>query len=191
MNSMRAMLIAVLVQLASVQAVAQQPTEESAKEAFQAMVVRLRAPIIDQALDVCLSGENAAGVVARAQAVGWPQFKDRSIDGVLWRTTATPASDSGKVSLGVSETRLGPELLVVACTLGATDALSAAFRERMQARFGDGDGKKEFSVTGGKIVLGGTYDPRTAGFRGAAQLDVSDGNVVIQLVVGPIKAKRP
>jgi hypothetical protein len=95
------------------------------QEALDATMVRLRATLVDQALDACIAGETAAAVIERARAAGWPEFEDTLIDGETWRNAAMPRNDSGKVSLGVREVPLGRSNAVVTCIIGAAEPLAA------------------------------------------------------------------
>jgi len=147
------------------------------EEALGGTMTRLRASIVDEALDACLTGESVEAVAANARAAGWPEFQDDLFGGASWRVSQMPPNDSAKVSLGVTEMQLEAGRALITCTIGAASPLAAVFRDRAQARFGSIEGRLEFSIDGGKVQPGKRARGQ-AGRRGVVQLEVSDKTVV-------------
>lgn len=112
------------------------------------MLVRLRGPLLDQALNACLTAAfTTDAVMARATAAGFPAFGEHN----QWRVSEAPADDSGRITLGVREVRSNmlPDRQAVSCVIGAAPGFGRLFRQAFDARFQGSGNERFFSVANG------------------------------------------
>lgn len=148
------------------------------------MLVRLRGPILDQALDACLTAAfSTDGVISRATAAGFPAFGEHN----QWRVTEAPANDSGRITLGVSE---GPSSMLpnrrgMSCVIGAAPAFASLFRQRFDARFQGAGESRFFSVENGVTtpMNGGGVRLGPGGGIGRASIETDEGAATIRVEV--------
>lgn len=144
--------------------------------AAEDMLARLRRPILNQAIDACLTTARD-DAIARATASGFPPFEPQPGPGdQIWHASAAPADDSAMITMGVTE---GPSSLLAGrrslkCSIVAASGFEHLFRQEFDARFpGQGD-QRTFTLSGGQvggsaIVLGPRSGMGRAAFNSEAR----------------------
>lgn len=152
--------------------------------ATEGALARLRGPIVDQALDVCLTAAfTTDGVITRATAMGFPAFGEHN----QWRVSEAPANDSGRITLGVKE---GPSSMLpnrrgMSCVIGAASGFASLFRQRFDERFQGAGDERFFSVQNGTTTAmnGGGIRLGPGGGIGRASIETNDGAATIRVEV--------
>lgn len=160
--------------------------------AMDAMIVRLRGPIVDQALDACLGGEfTREAATARATAAGFPAFEAEPISrgGEEWFSSAAPADDSARVRLGLLE---GPSRMIagrasLTCAIIGSAPMAALFQQKFAARFPGEGARRLFTVTGGQArPAGGSVVVGPEAGVGSANLDSNETMVAMTIEITPL-----
>lgn len=153
--------------------------------AAEGALARLRGPVLDQALDACLTATYTTdGVISRATAGGFPAFEEQQSQ---WRVSEAPANDSGRITLGVKEvpSNMLPNRRAVTCVIGAASGFSSLFRERFDARFQGAGEERFFTVSNGAPapMTGGGIQVGPGGGIGRASLRTVEGVATITIEI--------
>jgi hypothetical protein len=164
--------------------------EQALHESFDSMLLRLRGPVIDQALDICLTGESSAQAAEqRAVAARWPAFEDLEQDGEHWGRSESPANDSARIGLMLASVRsqLNPAESALQCLILGSPPLGAALRARLDARIPGTGEQRSFTIVGGQIrgaVVGVRAERGTR--IGIAQISMDDRVAAIAIELIPV-----
>lgn len=149
--------------------------QQEMTQSMDAMLERLRGPLIDQSLDACLNGESTQqAAIARAAASGFPAFTPQTRIGRQWQVTQVPSNDAAQLSFGLMEgasTVLSGQRSLT-CAIVASRGLGPLFRQKFEARFPGLGTTRLFTLTDGSV----------APASGAIRLDPGDrlGRVTLE-----------
>lgn len=165
--------------------------QQSLVDAFDSMIVRLRGPIVDQALDACLAGAlTRDAAIARASAAGFPQFQaePRSQNDEEWQVSAAPPNDSAKVTLALLQgpSRMMAGQTMLTCAIVGSPPMATLFRQRFESRFPGAGSQRLFTVSQGQLrAAGGAVTVGPGSGVGYARFESDAGMAAITIEVTP------
>jgi hypothetical protein len=138
--------------------------------AFDDAMMRLRGPIIDRALDVCLTGAaNADAAIERATAAGWPAFEELEQGGERWRTSEAPTDENAaKIGLMIRNapsTQLAGST-ALQCVILGPPGLAATFQNRFDNRVPGSSATRLFTVDNDELAPAGSGSSIRVGPQG-------------------------
>jgi hypothetical protein len=153
---------------------------------------RLRGPIVDQALDACLTAPfTSEGTEARATSNGFPAFQleDQTRFGARWRSSEAPADDTLKVLLGVmnipSTLRNGRQSLT--CIIAVPPSLEPMMRQKFETRFLGKGTQRPFTLVNNRMApWGSIFDPGPRNGVGKASLETNANLAAIAIEITPV-----